>query len=59
MKVKNISEGTINLKSGSIKPGEEGVSNSEEYKLLMNSNLVECTQFKKKVVKKKAVKKNG
>ena len=58
MKVKNISEGVINLQSGSIKPGEEGITNSIEYKLLTKSKKIEVTQFKKKASKKKA-KANG
>jgi hypothetical protein len=55
MKVKNISDGIINLKSGSIKPGETGVSNSIEYKMLMHCKKIENVQFKKKETTAKTV----
>ena len=41
MKIKNISEGAINLKSGLIKTGESGEATFDECKVLFSSGKVE------------------
>lgn len=42
MKIKNISEGNFNLKSGVLKPGGEGEATYEECKVLFSSSKAEA-----------------
>lgn len=41
MKIKNTSDAVINLKSGVLKPGDEGDATVPECKVLFNSNKAE------------------
>ncbi len=43
MKVKNISKATINLRSGSVKPGMVGEATDIEHKLLLANGRIEVT----------------
>lgn len=56
MKIKNISDGVFNLKSGKVEPGETGEANEKECKVLFSSNKAEEVRA---APKPKVVKKNG
>lgn len=44
MKIKNTSDGSFNLKSGKLEPGEEGEATYEECQVLFSSNKAEVVQ---------------
>ena len=60
MKIKNISKGDFNLKSGILKPGKEGECTPAEFKVLWTSNMIKLLteETPKKAAPKKA-KPNG
>jgi len=55
MLVKNISDSTINLKTGSVLPGDSGKCNATEFDLLMSNNRIEIASEKPKRGRSKVV----